>query len=243
MERNPLISFKEIQKLFKNKTILHDLNLDIYEKEIIGLLGKSGCGKSTLLKILIGFYKPDNGMIIYKSDNLIRHNEKIRKIAGYVSQENSFYEKLTVEENLKFFAKLYSVKRHNIKDRIDFLLGLVNLDNSRHTMASNISGGMKRRLEFAISLVHDPKILILDEPLTGLDITIRDQLWDVVKQIRTNGVTIIISTHLLNSAQENCDRVAILHNNKISSDFIITSEMRSKTHFDLEKKFIEVTSK
>ena len=239
----PIISFKNINKLFNKTTILHNLNLDIYEGEIIALLGKSGCGKSTLLKILIGFYPPDKGHIFYNEKNITKNFKEIRQISGFVSQENSFYEKLTVLENLSFFAKLYNVSSKDIKNRSEYLLDMVNLKHAKNILASNISGGMKRRLEFAISLIHNPKILILDEPLTGLDIEIRDELWKVIKDIRKSGVTIIISTHLLSSAQKHATRVAILNNYSIQKDFILNNNHRDTNSFSLENKFLEVINK
>lgn len=236
----PIIKFKNITKVFNHQTVLYDLSLDIFANEIVVLLGRSGCGKSTLLKILIGFYPPDEGNIYYNTYNLTRNYERIRSIAGYVSQENSFYEKLTVEENLRFFASLYHVNRKVLNERIDELLALVNLTSAKKVLADKISGGMKRRLEFAIALIHDPKLLILDEPFTGLDIKIRDELWNVVKKIKSSGVTIIISTHLLHSSQKNCDRVVILNKNKVVENFLISPQMRDLNCFNLEEKFLEV---
>lgn len=234
MEKQVLISFQNISKTFKNKPVLLNLNLNIYENEIVALLGKSGCGKSTLLKILIGFYSLDRGQVLYKNENISNNYNKIKNITGFVTQENSFYEKLTIEENLIFFAKLYKVKKYNLNYRINYLLKLVKLENSRKILSDKISGGMKRRLEFAISLVHNPELLILDEPLTGLDIQIRDELWEVLKDIKDSGVTVIISTHLLKSAQEHCSRVVILNNKCIESDFQLNPNL------DLEAKFLEV---
>lgn len=237
-EKKPLIIFKDIIKTFSNKTILYNLNLEINEGEVIALIGKSGCGKSTLLKILLGLYPPEQGYIYFQNKDITKNYQKIRQLAGYVSQENSFYEKLSIEENLRFFAKLYKVKKNDINERIPILLSLVRLTNAKNTLASNISGGMKRRLEFAISLIHNPKILILDEPFTGLDIQIRNELWNVIKEIKTTGVTIIICSHLISSVEKHCDRAAILHNKKIIEEIDLT-----QNRDNLENKFLEVISR
>lgn len=243
MDKKTIIKLENISKYFKKSGILENLSLEIREKEIIALLGKSGCGKTTFLKILIGFYKPDKGVIFYHGKNLYRDLNTIKKITGFVTQENSFYEKLTVQENLKFFASLYNVSSKNIRVRIAYLLNLVKLSAFRHTVCSQLSGGMKRRLEFAISLMHNPLILILDEPFTGLDIKIRDELWEVVKHIRDSGVTIVVSTHLILSAQRNADRVLILHDRTIKKDFLLKEEELRQSGFNLEREFLEVVSK
>lgn len=242
-KKEPIICFRQIYKKFKKQNILNNLNIDIYKNEIIGLLGTSGSGKSTFLKIFTGFYKADNGIIYYNKKNIGKKNLEIRKIIGFVSQENSFYEKLTVEENLIFFAKLYKLNNKQIKTKITELLDLVHLSDSKKTMSSNLSGGMKRRLEFAIGLIHNPKILILDEPLTGLDVELKKSLWDVIEKIRQTNVTIIISSHLIHSLQEHASRILILHNGKIYKNLLLTSHTRNRNLFDLEKTFLEVIQK
>lgn len=239
-EKKLLISFLNINKSFDSKKILSNLDLKIYSNEILGLTGLSGSGKSTLLKILIGFYKADNGNIYYKNKDFSYNHLEIRKIVGFVSQENSFYDKLTVEENLIYFANLFNVTKKDLYERITYLLDLVNLKENKKTFAKDLSGGMKRRLEFAISLIHDPDILILDELFTGLDIKLKDQLWEVILKIRNSGVTVIICSHLLNYLSIYCDRVVILHNKKISSEINIFEEKNNNNLFDLEKKFLEV---
>ena len=240
-ERSTIIKFKNITKVFNSVKILNNLSLEVYKNEIVALIGESGCGKSTMLKILIGFYPPDLGEIFYNNSNITHNFYKIRRVAGYVSQENSFYEKLTIEENLRFFAKLYNVKKQEINHRINVLLDLTNLSIHKKILADKISGGMKRRLEFAIALVHNPQLLILDEPFAGLDIKIRDELWHVIKKIKRSGVTVIITTHLLNCSQKNCDRIVILSKGKIIDNFILTNEMRNLKNFSLEEKFLEVS--
>lgn len=234
--RQVLIDINGIEKYFFSQKVLENLNLKIYENEILVIFGKSGSGKSTLLKILLGFYPPNSGNILLGGKNLLSKPKIIRSIVGYVSQENSFYEKLSVKENLKFFGKLYGVKSREIEQRINYLLSLVKLDYAKDILAENISGGMKRRLEFAISLIHNPKILILDEPFTGIDIELREELWRVIENIKKSSVTVVISTHLINSAGRHCDRAVILSNKKIISEIDLTNIPAS---YDLEKYFLD----
>lgn len=236
-ERTSLIKFINIEKSFRNVTILKNLSLKIYSDEIIFIIGPSGSGKSTLFKILLGFYKPDSGFIYFGNKNLVYNNNLIRSIVGFVSQENSFYERLTVEENIIFFAKLYGVSKKELEVRLNYLLNLVKLNKYRNIIGEKLSGGMKRRLEFAISLIHNPKILILDEPFTGLDIKIQDDLWKLLYEIKREGVTILISTHILWIAERYADRVVFLHNHKIVKDLNLKDY---NYNIDLKKLFYEV---
>lgn len=238
-ENSVIISFQKIDMIFGSRTILNNLNMDIFKDEIIALVGKSGSGKSTLIKILLGFYPPTQGNIYYSGKNIVNNQKIISKIVGFVSQENSFYEKLTVYENLVFFAKLYQVNKRDIETRAEHLLELTKLSYAKDYYVSKISGGMKRKLEFAISLMHNPSILILDEPFTGLDVQIRDELWNVLVKIKKLGVTVIILTHLLSSAQKHVDRVFILSNYNIAK--IVTKNELEADNFNLEKLFLEVT--
>ncbi len=233
-----ILEFKNIQKTFRGNTILNEFNLQIRENEIFALIGKSGCGKSTVLKILLGVYKPSRGELLYNGEDLIRNRKLLKNIVGYVSQENSFYELLSVRENLEFFGKLYKVSKEDIEFRIKNLLHLVRLESAADTISSNLSGGMKRRLEFAISLIHNPHILILDEPFAGLDIELRDELWKLLETIRDSQVTVIIISHLLSSVQKHANRAGIIHKRNIKK----IVELKD-TNAHLEKEFLEVVKK
>ena len=236
--KEPILEFKNVRKIFKNSTVLNDCSFKINPEEIIAILGKSGTGKSTIIKLLLGLYKPEKGEIYFEGKKINYDNKEFSKSVGYVSQENSFYEKLTVQENLNFFGKLYNVSKKDIQYRSKELLDLVKLTSSKHTISEKLSGGMKRRLEFAISLIHNPHILILDEPFAGLDIELREELWYVLERIKAANVTVIIITHLLSSVQKHGDRALILHNFNIKEDIIL-----KHNRIDLEKKFLEVVQK
>ena len=234
-----LIKFEEINLKFKNNRIFDNLNLEIKKGEILAILGKSGKGKSTLLKILLGFIKQDNGNIYIEDIKLREDNiEKLRKNIGYISQENSFYDNLTVIENMKYFGNLYGIERKRLKAIIHRLLHLVGLTSHKKTITSKLSGGQKRRLEFIISLIHEPEILIFDEPFTGLDPDIIIDLWKIIKKIKTDGVTIIIISHNLKSIEENADRAVILKNGKIKHEVDLKFIRQSKV-LSLEKEFLK----
>lgn len=213
--QKPFISFKNIEKSFGDAKVIKNLSLDVYENETLGLIGRSGSGKSTLLKILIGVYDITSGTIIYKGQDITKDKSAIRKIVGLTTQENSFYDKLTILENMNYYAGLYSIKKSEAKKRIASILHDVGLFDKKNLLSGDISGGMKRRLDFAISLIHDPELLILDEPTTGLDPILVEQFWNVVNAVKKKGKTIIVISHIFDELVLNCSRVAMLDSGTI----------------------------
>lgn len=205
------LSIEDVRKSFRRNPVLRGLSLSAKSPDIIGLVGKSGCGKSTLLKILVGYEKPDSGKILLNGKNISKDKMLLRRLVGYTTQENSFYEKLTVVENMRYYSKLYGLGRHEARQRIQELLERVKLAPHRKTLAGNISGGMKRRLDFAISLIHSPDILILDEPTAGLDPLLIDQFWGVVREVVSKENKIVImSSHILPEIEKYCTKAAIM---------------------------------
>lgn len=207
----PLIEFKGITKRFKKEVVLDNLQLEIFEDEIFGIVGRSGAGKSTLMRVLMGFFPPDEGSIIYKGEDITTHTNKIREIVGLTTQENSFYPKLTIEENLQYYGRMYGLAKDQLEHRVPLLVDLMHLTGHHKTLAEDLSGGMKRRLDFAISLIHDPDLLIFDEPTTGLDPILSENIWDIIWRIRSSGKTVIIISHIFDEIERHCDRVGILN--------------------------------
>ena len=210
-----IIEFIDIEKSFKKNKVLENLNLSINKGDLIGLIGKSGEGKTTLLRVLIGFYKINNGKIIFKDKDITKKTQLIRDGVGFCTQENSFYPELTIEENLFYYGRLYKIKRKTLKHQVNKLLDLVNLTDHKKTVSNKISGGMKRRLDFAISLIHDPEILILDEPTTGLDPMMRKSIWDLIEKIHKEGKTVIVSSHLLDFIEDKCNKIGMLSKGQV----------------------------
>ncbi len=238
-----LYKMDHVSKIFGNRYVLNDISLEIKIGEIFGVIGTSGSGKTTILNLLIGFIKPEKGTIYYRDPQLVdienpesflpldEYLNELKKISGFAAQNPSFYPNLTVEENLKYFGSLYNMPKESIELNLNNLLHLTNLKQSQHVLAKNLSGGMQRRLDIACSLIHSPKILILDEPSADLDPFIADQIWNLIKIINQRGTTIILSSHHLVQLENICDRVAIIKENKIVA-LGKPGEIKSKTAVD-----------
>ena len=210
-----LIQFKGVTKIFGKNKVLDSINLTIPEGKIIGIIGASGEGKSTILKLLASFYKPTKGNIYYKKKNLLKSRKLICKFFGLAIEDGSFYEKLSVKENLFHFGRLYGVKRNTLRKRVEEIINLVGLADAVDTLAENLSLGMKKRLDIGCALVHNPIILILDEPTADLDPLLREQMIHLIKKINSHKTTVILTTQLLIEAEEFCEKIAILFNEKI----------------------------
>lgn len=205
-----LIEIKNITKSFENKKVLDNVSFSINKGEIFGIIGQSGAGKTVLMKALIGFYKPESGDILFDGKSIFKNRKQVLKTIGFASQKHSIYPDLSVKENLKYFGKLYGLKNKDIEANSKKVLGLVELSDFRNKMAGKMSGGMRRRLDIACAMVHDPKILILDEPEAGLDPVLRKHVAELIQKIRNEGTTIILSSHFMNEIEPLCDRVAML---------------------------------
>ena len=210
-----LIQFKGVTKKFGKNTVLDSINLTIPEGKITGIIGASGEGKSTILKMMTSFYKPTKGNIYYLRRNILKEISNITKFFGLAIEDGSFYEKLSVEENLFHFGRLYGVKRKTLKKRVSEIIDLVGLTNANKTLAQDLSLGMKKRLDVGCSLIHNPTILILDEPTADLDPLLRQQMIHLIKKINAHRTTVILTSQLLSEVNKMCDKVAILYNEKI----------------------------
>ena len=210
-----ILVIKNVEKRLGKNIVLKNVNMNIQKGSISGLIGKSGSGKTTLMRNIIGFYKPDKGNIYVNDKEVSKNKNEIRKNVGFTTQEGCFYEELSVKDNLEYFGRMYGLKKESIKMKSQALLNLVRLNDNLNTKAGSLSGGMKRRLDIAISLMHGPELLIMDEPTTGLDYITRKAIWDLIKRIKAVGVTVLISSHLLDEIDYLCDDVFIMKNGSI----------------------------
>ncbi len=210
-----VFELKGVTKRFKNNLVLDDINLDIPEGSVFGILGINGSGKTTLLRLLVGFYKANSGKVLFEEKPLRKVMKKLKEEVGFTTQDSSFYQKLTVEENIHYFGSLYGLDKKTIKNNAERILKLVELDHVRNILAENLSGGMQRRLDMACSLVHVPRVVFLDEPTEDLDPLLRKEILHLITKIRDIGTTVIITSHRLEDIEQVCDHVAIIHNKKI----------------------------
>lgn len=202
-----MLKIENLCKSYAQRTVLQDLHLSIAANEIYGLLGPNGAGKTTTINILCHLLKPDSGSVIIHGQPI---SEATKALIGLVPQENLLYGSLTCEENLDFFARLYGLSKQQRRERVHICLDAVGLLDRSRSPAETLSGGMQRRLSLAIAIVHHPKLLILDEPTTGLDMEARIEIWRLIRQLQSQGMTILLTTHLLDEAERLCDRLGVL---------------------------------
>ena len=241
MSKKNVLSVKKLNKIYrKNIHALKDLNLEVKEGEILGLLGPNGAGKSTFINILAGVTDKTSGEVIVWGFDLDKNPRQVRVSLGIVPQEINVDPFFTPKKLLDLQAGLFGVKK---KDRItDTVLDLVALKDKSNSYTRNLSGGMKRRLLIAKALVHKPPIIILDEPTAGVDVELRRNLWENIRSLRKLGVTIILTTHYLQEAEELCDRVGIIHKGSLialDTTENMLNKIQTKTiRFETDKKVI-----
>ncbi|MGQ9464855.1 MAG: ABC transporter ATP-binding protein [bacterium] len=212
--RNKILTANQVYKKFGQKFALKDINLTIYENEIFGLIGPDGAGKTTFLRILSSVLLPDQGMINILGQDILKNPEAIKDKIGVVPQNFSLYGDLTVEENLSFFSQMYQVEAEEFAKKKSVLLEITNLNPFLNRHAKYLSGGMQKKLALIISMLHKPKLLLLDEPTTGVDPLSRRELWDFFYELLKSKTTIIVSTPYLDE-MERCTRVGFLYDGKL----------------------------
>ena len=241
MDKKNVLSVKNLNKIYSKKSkpinALNDLNLDVQEGEIFGLLGPNGAGKTTFINILAGITVKTSGKVNVWGFDLDKNPRQVRASVGIVPQEVVLDPFFSPKKLLELQAGLYGVKK---KNRItDSILKLVSLDKQANNYARSLSGGMKRRLLIAKALVHQPPIIFLDEPTAGVDVELRKNLWENVKLLNDQGVTIILTTHYLEEAEKMCDRIGILSNGNLvaldSTKNLLNKIQTKKVTFKLDK--------
>ena len=209
------IKISNLTKRFENVTALDNLSLAVKYGEIFGLLGPNGSGKTTTINIVSGLSRPTSGQVKVLGYDITENTNAVHAVLGAVPQETALYEELTAWTNMTIHADLYGVCRSEREQRITNMLNLVQLYERRDNRVSTFSGGMKRRLALARALLHDPKLLYLDEPTLGVDVQSRRALWDYILDLKKKGKTILLTTNYLEEANALCDRLAILDHGRI----------------------------
>jgi ABC-2 type transport system ATP-binding protein len=210
-----MITVRSVSKYFKNIKALDNVSFNIEKGEIFGILGPNGAGKSTIVNILNTLVKPDIGDVIIGGVNVKDDGETIKLIMGVVPQEIALYEELSAYENLMFWGGLYDIPKQVLATNVNRTLEIVDLVNRKNDRIKTFSGGMKRRINIACSLLHNPKILVLDEPTVGVDPQNRNHIFEVIERLNYEGMTIIYTTHYMEEAERFCDKIAIIDTGRI----------------------------
>ena len=210
------IEIDSVTKRFEDTLAVDDLSMTVKKGELFGLLGPNGAGKSTLTKMISGMLNPTSGTIKVADHNIQKEPMKVKEMLGVVPQDIVLYDYLNAKENLSFYGRLYGLSGKKLKNRINELLKFTQLDEKavkRHV--STYSGGMKRRVNIAAALLHEPQVILLDEPTAGLDPQNKHALWDIIQKLKEQGKTIVLTTHMMEEAEELCDRVGIIDHGKL----------------------------
>ncbi len=213
-------SIIEIESLFKNypksqKSAVSDVNLSVFSGEKFGIFGPNGAGKTTLISIMCGILKPTGGNVSYYLNNGSVDVKLALKDIGYVPQDFAFYPELTADQNLTYFGTMYGVNSQNLTKKIDLILDKLGLSHVKHKKVMTFSGGMKRRINLAIGILNDPKILFLDEPTVGVDVQSKHAIFQLLEELNQKGTTILYTSHHLKEAEDFCDRIALIDDGQI----------------------------
>jgi ABC-2 type transport system ATP-binding protein len=210
-----MLHLDHLTKSFDKTKAVDDISLEVKGGEILGFLGPNGAGKTTTISMIAGLLKPDSGKILIDSLDLDKDLKKIKRLMGVVPQDMAFYEELSAKENLLFWGKLQGVRKKDLDERVHYYLEKTGLLGRENEALKDYSGGMKRRINLIIGLIHQPKLLLLDEPTIGIDIQTKLNIYEIIKEASANGTTILYTTHNLQEAEELCDRIAIMDLGKI----------------------------
>ncbi|MBX3006413.1 MAG: ABC transporter ATP-binding protein [Melioribacteraceae bacterium] len=209
MNREIVIHTEKLTKKFGAFTAVNEISFDVYKGEIFGFLGANGAGKTTAMKMLIGISNPTSGKASVAGFDVYKQTEQIKKNIGYMSQKFSLYEDLTVKENIQLFAGIYGLTNKEIESKGNQLISKLGLNEEANKLAASLPLGWKQKLSFSIAILHQPKIVFLDEPTGGVDPITRRQFWDMIYEAADNGITVFVTTHYMDEA-EYCGRVSIM---------------------------------
>lgn len=225
-----ILEVKNLEKKYGDKKALDNVSFSVHAGSCFGLLGPNGAGKSTTMRIITGIESPDKGSADLFGETLQIQRKSLQKEIGYVPQTISLYEKLTALDNLTFFGEMYGLKGTVLKSRIAEVLQQTGLVGRAKEPVKNFSGGMKRRINIAAALLHNPRLLILDEPTVGIDPQSRNHIFEMIRQLKEEGVTIVYSTHYMEEVEALCDNIAIIDNGKVITQGSLSELFDSYSH-------------
>jgi ABC-2 type transport system ATP-binding protein len=216
MSTKKVIQVEGLTKMFGDFTAVNTITFDVEKGEIFGFLGANGAGKTTAMKMLIGISTPTSGAASVAGFDVFKNAEDIKRNIGYMSQKFALYDDLTVKENITFFGGIYGLTRRLIKEKSEVLIAELGLEKVANQLVGSLPLGWKQKLSFSVALIHDPKIVFLDEPTGGVDPITRRQFWEMIYKAADQGTTVFVTTHYMDEA-EYCDRVSIMVNGKIEA--------------------------
>jgi len=237
------ITIQSLNKKFEDKTALDNLSLEVAKGELFGLLGPNGAGKTTTINILCGLTKPTSGSARVYGYDVQKETQKVKELIGVCPQETAIYPYLTGAENLELFGNLHGMNRKVFKERSNMLFAKLWLKEDAKRLTAKYSGGMKRRLNLALALIHDPQVEFLDEPTVAMDPQSRHAVWDFIKDQKIQGKTIILTTHYMEEAEELCDRVGIIDHGKLIALGTPKELIAESQVGNLEELFIKLTGR
>jgi ABC-2 type transport system ATP-binding protein len=209
MKKEIVIETDALTKQFGNFKAVDAITFSVHAGEIFGFLGANGAGKTTAMRMLCGLLSPTSGKATIAGFDIYKQNEEIKKKIGYMSQKFSLYEDLTVYENIRFFGGIYGLPRNQLKERSQEIITKLGLTTSQNKLVSSLPLGWKQKLAFSVAILHQPKIVFLDEPTGGVDPVTRRQFWDLIYEASDQGITVFVTTHYMDEA-EYCDRISIM---------------------------------
>ncbi len=236
MDANIAVSVEKLEKKFGQFTAVNRIDFQVQRGEIFGFLGPNGAGKSTTIRMLCGIISPTSGSGQVGGFDIIREQSKIKEHIGYMSQKFSLYDDLTVEENINFYSGIYKIPQQEKKERFQATMRTAGLEGMESTLTSTLAGGWKQRLALGCALLHKPKIIFLDEPTSGVDPLTRANFWAIIKQLASQGVTVFVTTHYMDEA-ENCNRMVLIYHGTIIAQGS-PEEMKTKC---MKNEVLEIT--
>ena len=233
------ISVRHVSQIYGSRKVLSDICLEIEKGCIYGILGPSGCGKTTVIKTIAGILVPTEGTVHVLGEQMPKLH--IINRIGYMAQSDALYMNLSGRDNIEFFAAMSGMKKNDMKCNIDRALELVKLSDHQHKLAGSYSGGMKRRLSLALAIVHNPEVLILDEPTVGIDPLLRRDIWEELNTMRQNGTTILVTTHVMDEA-DRCQKLAMMREGQILTTGTPTEILSRYQVSTIEEAFMKLGS-
>ena len=230
MEAENVIEVKQLTKRFGDFTAVNTISFSVQKGEIFGFLGANGAGKTTAMKMLIGISRPTSGEATVAGYDIFSQAETVKKNIGYMSQKFALYNDLTLRENITFFGGIYGLSRSEIRSKTETLVEELQLNDIIDELVGDLPLGWKQKLSFSVALLHNPKIVFLDEPTGGVDPITRRQFWEMIYKAAGEGTTIFVTTHYMDEA-EYCDRVSIMVDGKIEA---LDTPQRLKSHFKVD---------